>query len=85
MSVRNGVSRWQIGVLRTGDLVERRLSFGAAIVESVGMNALMGRQIVYVVIELFRGNVSLKQLEGPLGIARESGEPRGKDSRNCSP
>ena len=26
--------RWQIGVLRTGELVERRLSFGAAIVES---------------------------------------------------
>jgi regulator of sigma E protease len=27
----------------------------------------------YVVIELFRGGISLKQLEGPLGIARESG------------
>lgn len=69
----SGVSRWQIGVLRTGELVERRLSFGPAIVESIGMNALMGRQIVYVVVELFRGNMSLKQLEGPLGIARESG------------
>jgi regulator of sigma E protease len=68
-----GAPRWQIGVLRTGDLVDRRLSFGSAIVESVGMNALMARQIVYVVIELFRGNISLKQLEGPLGIARESG------------
>ena len=33
----------------------------------------MGRQILYVVVELFRGNISLKQLEGPLGIARESG------------
>jgi regulator of sigma E protease len=69
----NGVPRWQIGVLRTGDLVDRRLSFGAAIVESVGMNALMARQVSYVVVELFRGNISLKQLEGPLGIARESG------------
>jgi regulator of sigma E protease len=68
-----GAPRWQIGVLRTGDLVDRRLSFGAAIVESIGMNALMARQIVYVVVELFRGNISLKQLEGPLGIARESG------------
>ena len=73
VSVGNGVSRWQIGVLRSGELVERRLPFGAAIVESVGMNSLMGRQVVYVVIELFRGNISLKQLEGPLGIARESG------------
>ena len=69
----NGAKRWQIGVLRTGDLVDRRLSLGGAIVESVGMNALMARQIFYVVVELFRGNVSLKQLEGPLGIARESG------------
>jgi regulator of sigma E protease len=69
----NGAPRWQIGVLRTGELVDRRLSFGPAIVESVGMNALMARQIVYVVVELFRGQMSLKQLEGPLGIARESG------------
>jgi regulator of sigma E protease len=69
----NGVPRWQIGVLRSGELVERRLSFAAAIVESVGINSLMARQVVYVVIELFRGNISLKQLEGPLGIARESG------------
>jgi regulator of sigma E protease len=73
VSAANGVPRWQIGVLRTGDLVDRRLSFGAAIVESVGMNALMARQVSYVVVELFRGNISLKQLEGPLGIARESG------------
>jgi regulator of sigma E protease len=69
----NGGSHWQIGVMRTGDLVDRRLSFGSAIVESVGMNMLMSRQIAFVVVELFRGNISLKQLEGPLGIARESG------------
>jgi len=69
----NGTPRWQIGVLRTGDLVERRLSFGSAIVESVGMNALMTRQVAYVVVELFRGKISLNQLEGPLGIAKESG------------
>jgi regulator of sigma E protease len=69
----NGTSRWQIGVLRTGELVDRRLGFFSAIGESVGMNALMGRQIAFVVVELFRGNMSLKQLEGPLGIARESG------------
>lgn len=69
----SGPPRWQIGVLRTGELVDRRLSFGPAIVESAGMNALMARQIVYVVAELFRGQMSLKQLEGPLGIAKESG------------
>jgi regulator of sigma E protease len=74
VDIRNGVSHWQIGVaLQIGDLVERRLPFGAATVESIGTNYLMARQVGYVVIELFRGGISLKQLEGPLGIARESG------------
>ena len=68
-----GAPKWQIGVMRTGELVDRKLSFGSAIVESVGMNAFMGRQIAFVVVELFRGHMSLKQLEGPLGIAKESG------------
>jgi len=54
--------------------VERRLPFGAAIVDSASTNMLMARQIVFVVAELFRGNMSLKQLEGPLGIAKASGE-----------
>ena len=69
----SGAPRWQIGVMRTGELVDRRLSFGPAILESAGMNALMARQIVFVVVELFRGHMSLKQPEGPLGIAKESG------------
>jgi len=74
VGVKNGVTQWQIGVgLQVGELVERRLPFGAAIAESIGMNTLMARQVAFVVVELFRGNISLKQLEGPLGIARESG------------
>ena len=73
VSAGNGASRWQIGILRTGDLVDRRLPVGSAIIESAGMNALMARQVAFVVVELFRGTISLKQLEGPLGIARESG------------
>jgi regulator of sigma E protease len=75
VSARNGVSRWQIGIgIRGGDLVERRLSFFPAIVDSVSTNSLMARQVAYVVVELFRGNISLKQLEGPLGIAKASGD-----------
>jgi regulator of sigma E protease len=69
----SGATRWQIGVLPSGELTERRLSVGPALQESVVLNALLGRQILYVVVELFRGQMSLKQLEGPLGIARESG------------
>ncbi len=68
-----GKSRWQIGVSVTGESTERKLSLVPAIGESVIYNGIMARQIVYVVAQLFRGNVSLKQLEGPLGIARESG------------
>ena len=75
VSVKNGVPHWQIGIgIQSGDLVERRLPFGAAIVDSASTNMLMARQIVFVVAELFRGNMSLKQLEGPLGIAKASGE-----------
>jgi regulator of sigma E protease len=74
VGVKNGITQWQIGVgLQVGELVDRRLPFGAAIAESIGMNTLMARQVAFVVVELFRGNISLKQLEGPLGIARESG------------
>jgi regulator of sigma E protease len=68
-----GTPHYQIGVLRTGDLVDRRLSVPSAITESIGMNFLMTRQVAYVVVELFRGKISLNQLEGPLGIAKESG------------
>ena len=75
VSVKNGVSRWQIGIgIRGGDLVERRLPFGAAIVDSVSTNIMMARQVAFVVVQLFRGKVSLNQLEGPLGIAKASGE-----------
>jgi regulator of sigma E protease len=73
-STRNGVSRWQIGVaLQSGELVERKLAFAPAIGEAFSTSALLARQISFVFVELFRGNISLKQLEGPLGIARESG------------
>ena len=75
VGVKNGVAQWQIGVgLRPGELVERRLPVGAAISESVTTNALMARQVAFVVVELFRGKISLTQLQGPLGIARASGE-----------
>jgi regulator of sigma E protease len=75
VSVKNGVLRWQIGIeIRGGDLVERRLSLFPAIIDSVSTNSLMARQVAYVVVELFRGNISLKQLQGPLGIAKASGD-----------
>ena len=74
VGVKNGVPQWQIGVgLQVGELVVRRLPFGTSVAESITVNTMMARQVAFVVVELFRGNISLKQLEGPLGIARESG------------
>ena len=68
-----GAPAWQIGVVRTGDLVDKKLPLGSAIVESVDTNIYMAKMVAFVVVELFRGRMSLKQLQGPLGIARESG------------
>jgi regulator of sigma E protease len=76
----SGAVRWQIGVQPAGELTDRRFSVGEALVESASFNAMVARQISYVVVELFRGNISLKQLEGPLGIARESG----RAARQCA-
>jgi regulator of sigma E protease len=74
MGITKGVAQWQIGIgIQGGELVDRRLPFDAAILESVGTNVMNARQVALVVVELFRGNISLKQLQGPLGIARESG------------
>jgi regulator of sigma E protease len=75
VGITNGVAHWQIGIgYQAADTIERRLSFVPAVVESINSNAVMARQIVLVVVELFRHNLSLKQLEGPLGIAKASGE-----------
>jgi regulator of sigma E protease len=75
VGMRNGVPRWQIGVgIQSGDLVMRRLAFGRAVAESVAENSRMTRLVAQVVVELLRGNMSLNQLQGPLGIAQASGQ-----------
>jgi len=50
------------------------MSVGSAIVESVKTTTLMTREVAFVVVGLFRGSISLKELQGPLGIARASGD-----------
>jgi len=69
------VPHWQIGIgVQGGDFIERRLPLGTAIVESASTNVMMARQVAYVVAELFRGKMSVKELQGPLGIAKASGD-----------
>ena len=75
VGMKNGLPHWQIGVgIQSGELVMRRLSVGRAITESVAENSRMTRLVVQVVVELLRGNMSISQLQGPLGIAQASGE-----------
>ncbi len=70
-----GGQTWQIGVGIGPDFptTMRHYHFFAAVGHSIEYNTFMAKQVVFVVGYLFRGKVSLKQLEGPLGIARESG------------
>jgi regulator of sigma E protease len=75
VGMKNGLPHWQIGVgIQSGDLVMRRLSLGRAVAESVAENTRMTRLVAQVVVELLRGNMSLSQLQGPLGIAQASGQ-----------
>lgn len=69
----DGLARWQLGFSFHFATVERRYSLGQAIARSVEFNAMLARQLLNVVAGLFRGKVSMKQLEGPLGLARDSG------------
>lgn len=70
----DGVARWQIGISFRPASVYKSHSFSASVGRGVWFNVRLTRQIVHVVAELFEGKVSLKQLEGPVGIARESGQ-----------
>ena len=69
----DGVPRWQIGFLFHFASEKRSYPLTGAIERAVWLNARLTRQIMHVVAQLFAGRMSLKQVEGPLGIARESG------------
>jgi|HubBroStandDraft_1064217.scaffolds.fasta_scaffold16667_5 regulator of sigma E protease len=69
----DGVTRWQIGITLRPATIDKRYSLGQAIAQSVEFNGMLAKQLVNVVVGLFRGRVSVKQLEGPLGLARDSG------------
>ncbi len=64
---------WQIGTLPRAQLVYRRLSLARAAKEGIVASAAESRMIVGVISQLFVGKVSLRQIQGVIGIARESG------------
>lgn len=64
---------WQIGMVNRPDIVYRRLGLMAAVEQGFLANVALTRQIVVVVGQLFTGKMSLRQMQGVVGIARESG------------
>jgi regulator of sigma E protease len=70
----DGVKRWAIGVAFGTTNVYKSHSLPDAARRSVWFNVKLARQIGSVLAGLFEGRVSLKQLEGPVGISREAGQ-----------
>ena len=69
----DGTPRWQIGIGFRFATEKHSYSLGGAVERSIWLNARITEQILYVVSQLFQGRMSLKQVQGPLGIVRESG------------
>ena len=70
----DGRPRWQIGIGFSQENIYRSYPFPQAVGRALVYNVRMAQQILHVLAQLFEGKVSLKQLEGPVGIARQSGQ-----------
>jgi len=70
----DGQPVWQVGVLPNTDVDYERQSFLEASQDAATSTVSGIRQIGQVLIGLFSGKVSIRQLAGPVGIARISGE-----------
>jgi regulator of sigma E protease len=70
----DGQPVWQVGVLPNTDVDYERQSFLEASKDAAASTVSGIRQIGQVLVGLFSGKVSIRQLAGPVGIARISGE-----------
>lgn len=70
----DGRKRWQIGVGFGQISVHKAYPLLESVKRAAWFNARMTYQIVAVVGQLFEGRASIKQLGGPLEIARQSGQ-----------
>src|ERR1017187_509993 len=68
----NGV-RWTIGFTRHNDSVQKNMGVVDSIEFSLWFNARFARQMLSLVGQLFVGKVSLKEVQGPVGIVTMSG------------
>ncbi|PYU23532.1 MAG: RIP metalloprotease RseP [Acidobacteria bacterium] len=68
----DGTPRWQIGITFRFETSPRRYSLPQATLKATQFHIVLANKLVYLVGELFTGKVSLKQVQGPLGIVQES-------------
>jgi len=68
----DGRPRWQLGFTFRFSTVRRSYSVPAAVAKSAQFHVVLSSKMVYLVGQLFTGRVSLKQVQGPLGIVQES-------------
>ena len=70
----DGNPRWEIGIAFRFATTTRRYSLPAAVVRATEYNLILTNKLIYVVGGLFTGKVSIKQMEGPLGIVQASSQ-----------
>jgi regulator of sigma E protease len=68
----DGRARWLIGISYQYTTVRRSYSVPEAVAKSAQFHVVLSSKMVYLVGQLFTGRVSLKQVQGPLGIVQES-------------
>ena len=68
----DGNPRWQIGIAFKFASAVRSYSVPEAITKAGETNLILADKMLYTVGDLFTGRVSLKQVQGPLGIVQES-------------
>src|SRR5262249_19844832 len=74
LSDADGTNRWMIGVQLERPVVITQLSFTQALRESVDQN-IKSASLIYQLLEgLLERRMSAKSIEGPIGIARLSGD-----------
>ena len=69
-----GGVRWSVGMLPHVDMIEKERGVVDSISFSLWFNQRLARQMLDLVGQLFVGKVSLKEVQGPVGIVSMSGK-----------
>ncbi len=69
-----GEKVWLVGLLAGDEVAYRRVGFGEGVRDAAVTTVNITGEVLRIVGKLITGGLSLKQLQGVVGIARESGE-----------